>query len=683
MANGRRNSTGVPKHLIGQREMPKGGINRLALLLAVVFVIALAGSIAANVYASGQTDIFWQTEYGSDIQNSRILLANGNTYLGAYSNAVYAYDGDGNQLWSSALSGAVEAMEYDSEKDWLVVGTQDRKIYIYQAADGASVNTYEVMGRVYDLDYDQATGRLLVSSGVSKTKHDLLILDIETGEELVSIRQKTVARSAKFSADKQQIVQGNNRGRVQIMDLEGEEIAEEKVGGEVRSLAVVPETGEIVSIDKAGFLYKYDKDLNQLFKVELVGEGRAVGVSADGQWIAAGTREGDVHILNSDGVIQFSTMQSNDISEIYFGEEGNYVVTLSKDLYGFDVERLTSIGAMDSLKTYSTWAIAVAAVLTAGALIATFPKSRHLAKRFFVSMYRHRVAYLMLLPSFALILIFNYYNVFQAFWYAFTDWSLATKTMREVNFIGLDNFRKMFTEGYFLLGTKNLLIMMCCSFIKLLTIPLLLAEVVFAMRTKTGESSRRRYWFRLLLVVPMVVPGVVSTLMWKNIYDPNIGALNSFLDSVGLTSWKHSWLGDEGTALWSIIFMGFPFVNSFAFLVYYGGLINIPVDLFEAAKVDGSRPLWNFWHIHLPLISPQLKMLIITTFISSVQDYGGIYLLTAGGPGTSTYVPGLELYYAATKFGQYGYACAMGLVMFVVILIGSLFNLRMKTQELN
>lgn len=129
----------------------------------------------------------------------------------------------------------------------------------------------------------------------------------------------------------------------------------------------------------------------------------------------------------------------------------------------------------------------------------------------------------------------------------------------------------------------------------------------------------------------MVVPGVVSTLMWKNIYAPNIGALNSFLDAVGLSAWKHSWLGEESTALWSIIFMGFPFVNSFAFLVYYGGLINIPTDLFEAAKVDGSRPLWNFWHIHMPLISPQLKMLIITTFISSVQDYGGVYLLTAGG----------------------------------------------------
>ena len=273
--------------------------------------------------------------------------------------------------------------------------------------------------------------------------------------------------------------------------------------------------------------------------------------------------------------------------------------------------------------------------------------------------------------------------MFQAFYYAFTDWSLSTRTMREVKFIGFDNFVKMITEGYLLLGVKNLLIMMIASFLKLLTVPVLLAELVFAMRTLSGHSSRRRYWFRLLLVVPMVVPGVVSTLMWKNIYDPNIGALNSILDVLGLSSWKHAWLGDSRTALGAIIFMGFPWINSFAFLVFYGGLINIPEELFEAAKVDGSTPAWNFFHIHLPLISPQIKMLVITTFIGAVQDYGGVYLLTQGGPGYTTYVPGLELYYAATKFGQYGYACAMGLVMFIVILIGSLLNLRIRTQELN
>ena len=540
---------------------------------------------------------------------------------------------------------------------------------------------YPVNGKVDDLDYDQASKQILVSSGVSATKHTLAVLNLETGEELFSLSLRNTASAAQFSPDLQYIYYGDSRGRITKIDWAGETIAQERADGEVRDLSVDPVTGDVLTLDEYGLLQKYDPDLNLIFEVEVEGEGRCLGVSADGKWIGVGTREGDAHLLNSAGEILYSLKQQYDTSQIYFGAERSYIVTLSADLYEFSTDRLNNISQMDTLQTIALIGIIVFAVLTLEFGVLTFARGRALEAAFFRALYRHKAAYLMLLPSIVLILIFNYYNVFQAFYYAFTDWSQATRTMREVQFVGFDNFRRIFTEGYFLLGVKNLLIMMAASFIKLLTVPLLLAELVFAMRTRTGESSRRRYWFRLLLVLPMVVPGVVSTLMWKNIYDPNIGALNALLKTVGLESWQRVWLGDEATALWAIIFMGFPWVNSFAFLVFYGGLINIPEDLFEAAKVDGSNPAWNFFHIHLPLISPQLKMLIITTFISSVQDYGGVMLLTAGGPGTATYVPGLELYYAATRFGQYGYACAMGVLMFIVILAGSLLNLKIRTEE--
>ncbi len=664
---------------------PKGRVNRIALALSVILLIALLGSVAANLYASNQTDIFSRVGYGASLQNSQILVdeALDITFLGTYQNTVLAFDGAGAPLWQHEISGAISAMDYDADRQWLIVGSQDRNIYIYEAVSGNVVKTIPADGKVYDIDYDQATGRLLISAGVSASKHLLKIVDIETEEELMRESLKNTARAARFSADGEAIFYGDNRARITKIDLNGEKLAQEKARSEVRDLEVVAETGDVLVTDENGNVIKLDNDLNRLFSIEIVGEGRCVGASSDGRWIGVGTREGDIHILDADGALHFSHRQDYDVSQIYFGEKRCFVATLSQDLYEFSAARLDNIGLMSAIRRYSVWAIAALAVLALAALIVAFPKSRALGARFFRSMYRHRTAYLMLLPSIVLILIFNYYNVFQAFYYAFTDWSLSTRTMREVKFIGFDNFVKMITEGYFLLGVKNLIIMMVASFLKLLTVPVLLAELVFAMRTLTGHSSRRRYWFRLLLVVPMVVPGVVSTLMWKNIYDPNIGALNSILDVVGLSSWKHAWLGDSKTALGAIIFMGFPWVNSFAFLVFYGGLINIPEELFEAAKVDGSTPAWNFFHIHLPLISPQIKMLVITTFIGAVQDYGGVYLLTQGGPGYTTYVPGLELYYAATKFGQYGYACAMGLVMFIVILIGSLLNLRIRTQELN
>ena len=662
-----------------------GRVNRVALVLSIIFMLALIGSIAANVYASGQTSLFNRVEYGASLQNSQVYVDEelGITFLGTYQNVVLAFDENGNELWRNEISGAVSAMKYDAQQHWLMVGSQDRNIYIYQAGSGQLVNTLAADGKVSDMDYDQASGLLAVSSSVNASKNYLKIFNVQTGEEILKTKLKNQTNGIRFSADRQSIFYGDNRARVTKVDLNGEQLAQEKARSEVRGMQVVAETGDVLVLDENNNLFRFDSELNKIYSVSLVGEGWALGTSEDGRWIGVGTREGDTYILDADGVTHFSNRSEAKISQIYFGADRCFVVTQSKDLYEFSVDRLDNIGAQSKLKSMSVWMIAGSAVALFASAVVAFPSSRRVGKRFFRAIHRHRTAYLMLAPSIVLILIFNYYNVFQAFYYAFTDWSLSTRTMREVNFIGFDNFVKMINEGYFLLGVKNLAILMIANFVKLLTVPVLLAELVFAMRTLDGKSSKRRYWFRLLLVVPMVVPGVVSTLMWKNIFDPNIGALNSFLDVIGKSEWKHSWLGDPKTALGSIIAMGFPWVNSFAFLVFYGGLINIPEDLFEAAKVDGSNPFWNFFHIHLPLISPQIKMLVITTFISSVQDYGGIYLLTAGGPGTATYVPGLELYYAATKFGQYGYACAMGLVMFVVILLGSLLNLRMKTQELN
>ena len=668
-----------------QKKEQPGKINKLALVLSILFFLALIGSVAVNVYTANKTNLFSKVEFGAELQNSQIYVDEelGITFLGTYQNKVLAFDKDENKIWEQEIAGASSVMAYDTESHWLMVGSQDRNVYVYEAETGNLVNKLACSGKVYDMDYDQATGRLVLSACVKATKNYMQIFDVHTGEELLNVKLKNETSGLKFSADKQYIFTGDTRARITKYDLNGEQVAQAKGRNSIQGLAVSQTTGDVYTIDENGNLYKFDSELNEVFNTTLVGEGRNVSCSTDGCWVGVGTREGDTYILDADGTTHFSNTQDQRVTQVYFGTESCYIVTISRNLYEFSVDRLDNITTYTQMHQLSKWGIAVFAVGLIVCTIIAIPASRKTAKRVLWIINRNRVAYLMLAPSIVLILIFNYYNVFQAFYYAFTDWSLSTRTMREVNFIGFDNFVKMFNEGYFLLGVKNLLILMVTGFAKLLTVPVFLAELVFAMRTLTGKSSRRRYWFRLLLVVPMVVPGVVSTLMWKNIFDPNIGALNSFLDLIGKSEWKHSWLGDPSTALWSVVAMGFPWVNSFAFLVFYGGLINIPEDLFEAAKVDGSNPVWNFFHIHLPLISPQIKMLLITTFIGSVQDYGGVYLLTQGGPGTATYVPGLELYYAATKFGQYGYACAMGLVMFIVILIGSMLNLRIKTQELN
>ena len=429
-----------------------GKINRLALALSIVFMLALIGSIAANVYASGQTSLFSRVEYGSSLQNNQIYVDEemGITFLGTYQNVVLAFDNGGNELWRNEISGAVSMMTYDTAERWLMVGSQDRNIYVYEAGSGKLVNTFAAGGKVMDMDYDQATGRLAVTSSVNASKNALKVIDVHSGEELLNMKLKNIANAIRFSADQQSLFYGDSRARITKIDLNGEQLVQEKARSEVRGLQVVAETGDVLVLDESNNVFRFDSELNKIFSVQMVGEGRAIGTSPDGRWIGVGTREGDTYILDADGNQHFSNRSDANISQIYFGTERCYVVTRSQDLYEFSVARLDNIGVQSRLKSASVWMIAGSAIAVFASAVVAFPSSRKVGRKFFVSMYRHRTAYLMLAPSIVLILIFNYYNVFQAFYYAFTRFRICghdSEPLRKIaaTRIALDHFHLKIT----------------------------------------------------------------------------------------------------------------------------------------------------------------------------------------------------------------------------------------------
>ncbi|MES7181298.1 sugar ABC transporter permease, partial [Cutibacterium acnes] len=117
-------------------------------------------------------------------------------------------------------------------------------------------------------------------------------------------------------------------------------------------------------------------------------------------------------------------------------------------------------------------------------------------------------------------------------------------------------------------------------------------------------------------------------------------------------------------------------------LIFYAGLIAIPQELIESAKIDGASTGSIIRKIHLPLLAGQIKLLIILAFIGTIQDFGGILIVTGGGPLDSTYVPALQMYFAATIFNDLGYASALGVSMFIVILAITIINMKfIKTSE--
>ncbi|MCX6378799.1 MAG: extracellular solute-binding protein [Armatimonadetes bacterium] len=309
------------------------------------------------------------------------------------------------------------------------------------------------------------------------------------------------------------------------------------------------------------------------------------------------------------------------------------------------------------------WGLLIAALGTLFCLIGgvlLIPKARR-------ALWRHRVPYLFLTPSFALLILFSYYPIASAIGHSFTEW----KGSGEATFVGLANFKELFRDDILRESIGNMVKMLVAGIVISLTVPLAVAELIFALR-----SSRAQYLYRVLFVVPMVVPGVVILLIWGFIYDNNLGLLNQALDLLGIGGLKHAWLGEPGLVLYSLVFIGFPWVGGFGLLIYYAGLQNIPHDIFDSSKIDGVTGFARFRFIDLPLLMGQIKLLVVLGVIGGLQGFQTQLLLSNGGPGYATMVPGMHMYQNAMTFDRMGYACAIGVALFLVILLLTYINMK-------
>ncbi len=282
------------------------------------------------------------------------------------------------------------------------------------------------------------------------------------------------------------------------------------------------------------------------------------------------------------------------------------------------------------------------------------------------------ISYLFLLPTVVFICTFLYYPMFSALFHSFTKWDLAS-----TQWVGLDNFKKIFMDPIMGLSVIHQIVFTSTDVLKSVIPPLIAAELVHMLR-----GSKMRYLFRTGFVLHLLVPGMVGTLLWLSIYNPNYGLLNQFLTVIGLSDLTRAWLAESGTALFSIVMAGFPFVSGISFLIFYAAIGNFNQEVIEAARIDGSTG-WNvFAKMHLPLLAPQFKVIVILTIIGSLQDFVKIVVLTGGGPGTATVIPAYTMYSSAFGGSLYGYASAIGTCLFIVILCLTILNMKIfKTRS--
>ncbi len=265
-------------------------------------------------------------------------------------------------------------------------------------------------------------------------------------------------------------------------------------------------------------------------------------------------------------------------------------------------------------------------------------------------------AYALLAPIMVLLLIFSYYPPFLGLWRAFYEWMPT----RDAVFVGLENFRNYLLH-YPEAGREfaNVARFLVYALFAHVGMPFLMAELIFAIR-----SVNTKEFYRFLVVLPMLVPQIVAILLWSHIYDPALGPLNAFLRAVGLEVLALDWLGHPRTALYAIMAVNFPWVASIGTLIFLGGLSQISTSVFDACLLDGCTRWRRIVQIDLPLVSGQVRLLVILAMLGATQSFQNILVLTRGGPGYVTSVPGMTMYTRAFSTGQFGYASAIGLLLF-------------------
>lgn len=278
---------------------------------------------------------------------------------------------------------------------------------------------------------------------------------------------------------------------------------------------------------------------------------------------------------------------------------------------------------------------------------------------------------LFLLPAFVLFAIFLVYPIFQSVYYSFFTWKGFGPA---VNFIGLDNFKRILTDLIFLKAVGNGLLIVVLSLIIQLPLAMALALMV-------GRHLRGRAFFRIIFFMPYVLSEVITGIMWMILLnpDPNRGFINAILTLIpGVKAIP--WLGDIRTVLMAIFIVLTWKYFGFHMLLYMAGLQNIPPEIEEAALIDGVNNRQMITRITLPLIGSTIRTSVHLSVLGSLQVFALVWIMTRGGPVNASEVMSTYMYRFSFVRFELGYGSAVAIIMLLISLVFSVAYLRLARQ---
>jgi raffinose/stachyose/melibiose transport system permease protein len=268
-------------------------------------------------------------------------------------------------------------------------------------------------------------------------------------------------------------------------------------------------------------------------------------------------------------------------------------------------------------------------------------------------------------PALLLILIFAYWPIVSTLHYSFNSWNGLSKTL---TWVGFDNYLRLFKDANFYTSLKNNLAVIAVSLMIQLPLSFFTAYIVFIVKNKWSELAK------VIFYIPSILSMVMIGLLWRFIYDYQNGTVNAFLKAIRLPGLTHVWLTDVQTALGAILVVVVWTYFGYHCVIHSAGLNSLPIEILEAAKIDGAKGFLLIRTVIVPMLSEVIRVTLIISLVGSFQLFDLIWILTGGGPFHRTDVLATYMYNRAFQAREFGYGSAIAVIILVCALIATLIQ---------
>lgn len=276
-----------------------------------------------------------------------------------------------------------------------------------------------------------------------------------------------------------------------------------------------------------------------------------------------------------------------------------------------------------------------------------------------------RSLFYLTMPSFITLFVLTVVPLVFSMGISLFDYNITS--MQNIKFVGFSNFIRAFQDEYFRSAIKITVIQVVVTVVGQMTLGML-AALLLSREFKGVKLMRALY------IIPMMITPIVSGIMWRMMFNADLGIVNYMLGKLGIPA--VNWLGDPHTALFTIIITDIWLSTPFVTMILLAGIQSISNDYYDAAAMDGVNVLQKFFYITLPLTKPMVLLALLFRIMDAIRRYDSIMAMTAGGPGIATQTLNIYAYYQGFNYFNIGYSSALSMILLIIIFIISIILLR-------